>query len=344
MQSRTTILSRLRPPLLAAAVALGLATLSGAQPASAQEFVIKFGNQTQNDVQHEYMKQFKAKLEKATNNRVRVDLFPAAQLGPFPRMLEGVRLGNIELLVAPSEFFVGADPRFQVPAMPGLYKDYDHARRVFDKPEARQLIGQMSDSRGLITIGYTVYDFQMFDFKQPATKLADFKGRRVRVLASEVEQAVVQGLGAASVPMPLPEVLPALQQGTVDGVTTALGIFVSLRYYDAAPYLLETKLWALMPLIVASKTWFNKLPPDIQAAVKDAGSSIEPEMHAWQAARIKADYESWTKNGGKLAKLSADEQAQAEKAASTALQGVLAKNASMKEFYDKLKAIAAATK
>src|SRR5262245_23777271 len=42
-----------------AAVVLA-ATMGGSAPLGAQEFVMKFGNQTQNDVQHEFMKVFKA--------------------------------------------------------------------------------------------------------------------------------------------------------------------------------------------------------------------------------------------------------------------------------------------
>jgi TRAP-type C4-dicarboxylate transport system substrate-binding protein len=50
------------------------------------------------------------------------------------------------------------------------------------------------------------------------TSLPGFSGKRIRVLATESEQAMIKALGGAPVPMSLPEVLPALQQGTLDGV------------------------------------------------------------------------------------------------------------------------------
>ena len=68
--------------------AMGLGLAIGAGSAAAQNpIVFKFGTQTQNDVQHEYMKLFKTKLEAATKGKVRVDLFPASQLGPRRRLL-----------------------------------------------------------------------------------------------------------------------------------------------------------------------------------------------------------------------------------------------------------------
>ena len=60
-------------------------------PARAQDFTLKFATQTINDVQHEYMKVFKTELEKASNGKIKVEVYPASQLGNFQRMMEGIR-------------------------------------------------------------------------------------------------------------------------------------------------------------------------------------------------------------------------------------------------------------
>jgi TRAP-type C4-dicarboxylate transport system substrate-binding protein len=322
-------------PLL---VAFGLGI--GATPARAQDFVMKFATQTINDMQHEYIKMYKVALEKATNNRIKVEVYPASQLGGAQRQVEGLRLGTIEGAIGPSELFFGADPRFQVLAMSGLFKSNEHARRALDVPAFRKAITDFTEPRGIITIGLAVYDQQVFTFKAPVTKLADFTGKRVRVLASEGEQASVVALGASAVPMSLPEVLPAVQQGTIDGASSVLGAFVAFRYYDAAPNMLDTGLWALMPVALVSKVWFNRLPADLQKAVVETGRAIEAENHKWQIQRITDDWNTWKEKGGKVVKLSADEQAEAAKRVNAAVQSVLAKNPSSKELYDKLKAAA----
>ncbi|MGE0626954.1 MAG: TRAP transporter substrate-binding protein [Hyphomicrobiaceae bacterium] len=333
--------------------AIRRATLAGAAVAvlapaladnAAAQVVIKFGNQTQNDVQHEFMKLYKERLEKASGGKIRVDLFPASQLGPFPRQVEGLRLGNIQILTGPFEFYVGIDPRFQTTAMAGLFESNEQMRRVADNPKFRKILEDIGDKKGVRVAAFIVYDMQSFGFKAPAKSLADFKGRRVRVLASEAEQAAVQSLGAASIPMPLPEVLPALQQGTIDGVTSGLSIFTSLRYYDASPYVVETKLWGIMTGVLVSKAWLSKQTPEIQKLVVDTAKSIEPENNAWNVKNLENARKIWLKNGGSFVNLSDAEQAQARKLTTEATQKVLSRYPQVKAVYDQFRTIIAETK
>jgi TRAP-type C4-dicarboxylate transport system substrate-binding protein len=320
----------------ALSIAAGL-TL-GAVPAHAQTFNMKFTTLTLNDVQHEYIKIYKREIEKATNGRIKVGIFPAGQLGGAARQTEGIRLGTIEAAIGPAELFFGADPRFQGLAMAGLFKNVEHARRALEVPSVKKAIFDVAAERNLVGIYAGVYDMQGFVSKTPITKLADFSGKRIRVLASDGEQAQVRSLGASAVPMSLPEVLPALQQGTIDGVNSVKGVFVAFKYYDAAPNLLDSHLWALIPIALVSKVWYNRLPPDLQKAVVDVGAKIGPEVDKWQIARIASDTAAWTAKGGKIVHLSDAEQAEAEKRVTAAIQPVLDKSPAMKAFYAKIKA------
>jgi len=333
---------RQRGLLVLALAAIAAFTFSG--PARAQNFTMKFATQTINDVQHEYMKVFKTELEKASNGKIKVEIYPASQLGNFQRMMEGIRLGTIEAIIAPFEFYVAVDPRYQAMAMAGLFRDNNHSRKVFDLPAARQAITALGEGRGYVTASIMPYDTQLIGSKTPITKLADFAGKRIRVLASEAEQAEVKALGAATVPMALQEVLPALQQGTIDGVNAVMTVFTAFRYYDSAPYILETRLWSLISFTVISKTFYDKLPPDLQKVMIETAAKIEPQLHQWQIARLAADREVWTKNNGKFAKLSDAEQTEAQKRVIEAVQPMFAKDAALKAFYDRIKTLAASVK
>lgn len=329
---------------LAGGLTLVAALVLGAEPSRAQEFTMKFATQTINDVQHEYIKVYKAELEKATNGRIAVGVYPASQLGGAPRQTEGLRLGTIEAAIAPVELFVGADPRFQVPALAGIYTSRDHLRRVVNVPDFRKAIYDVGAARGTVGLSLLAYDMQSFVFKAPVAKVADFSGKRIRVLASEGEQSAIAALGGSSVPMSLPEVLPALQQGTIDGVNSVLGVFVAFRYYDAATNLVDTALWPILSVSLISKVWFDRLPPDLKKIVLETGSKLEPELAKWQIARIATDTKAWTDKGGKIVKLSPGDQEEAVRRVSAAAQTVVGKSAPLKELYDRIKAAAATVK
>src|SRR3954463_16379618 len=133
----------------AAALALALAAPGAA---GAQEIVMKFATQTLNDMQHEYINIYKPALEKRTNGRIRVDVYAGAQLGNQQRQIEGLRVGTIEGAIGPAELFAGADPRFQVLAMAGIWKDRAHARRVLEKEDVRKLIADVASQRQMVAI------------------------------------------------------------------------------------------------------------------------------------------------------------------------------------------------
>jgi TRAP-type C4-dicarboxylate transport system substrate-binding protein len=327
-----------------AAFVLGVAALLpfGSAVHAQQQYVMKFATQTLNDVHTEYMQEYKNALEKATNGRIKVELYPAAQLGAAPRQVEGLRLGTIQAAIGPAELFVGADPRLQAVALPALFKDDAHARRTILIPSVRKAIADVVESRNLLLVGITAFGSQSLVFKTPVTKLSDFSGKRVRVLASEGERISISALGGSGVPMALPEVLSALQQGTIDGVNSALPVFVAFKYYDTAANLLDTHLWEIVSIALVSKRWYDQLPPDLQKAVLETGSKIEPEVAKWSMDRAAKDSAAWASHGGIVSTLSADEQAEAEKKVEAAIQPLLQKNPQINEFYGKLKAGAAA--
>ena len=303
---------------------------------------MKFATQTINDMQHEYIKVYKTELEKATNNRIKVEVYPASQLGGAPRQTEGLRLGTIEAAIGPVELFVGADPRFQVPALvrplqePGALAPCGR-RAGLPQGDLRHR-GARAASSGSACIAY---DMQSFVFKAPVAKVADFAGKRIRVLASEGEQSAIAALGGSAVPMSLPEVLPALQQGTIDGVNSVLGVFVAFRYYDAAPNLVDTALWPILSAALVSKVWFDRLPPDLKKTVLETGPKIEPELAKWQMHAHRSRHQGLDRQGRQ------DRQALARANRRRRCAGypprrraVVAKSAPLKDLYDKLKAAA----
>ena len=133
------------PPRMASAASafVLLALTAGVTQATDDKtYVMKLGTATINDAQHEWCKRFVAMVEKDSGGRIKGEIYPASQLGPIPRQIEGVQFGAIQGYVGPPEFLVGVDDRYQVLSAPGLVTDMEHGIRVASDVETAKACQQ----------------------------------------------------------------------------------------------------------------------------------------------------------------------------------------------------------
>lgn len=158
------------------------------QTANAKPMIMKLGTATVNDVQVEAIKRFAKRVEKRTNGKIKGKIFPGAQLGSNARMIEGLQLGTLEVYVGPPAYLVGVDPRFQILDVPGIFTDMQHAWRTIQDEEFRKVFLALGMKKGLVGVSLFIYSPTSFATKVPIRTLADFKGKKLRVMASEMEQ------------------------------------------------------------------------------------------------------------------------------------------------------------
>ena len=141
---------------LATIGALAFGILAAA-PASAQQFTIKMSQPTINDVVHEYYKAIKAGVEQRSGGRIKVDIYPANQLGQLPAVVEGVALGTIEVGSAANGFWVSLEPRFAILDAPGLFDDVLHGYRMLTDPEIRARLATFGADKGVEVLTPGIY-------------------------------------------------------------------------------------------------------------------------------------------------------------------------------------------
>ncbi|VFR32474.1 TRAP-type C4-dicarboxylate transport system, periplasmic component [plant metagenome] len=311
-------------------------------PAYAQSrpVTLKVATATINDVNHHWMTTFKAAVEARADGRIKVDLFPASQLGAIPRMVEGVALGTIECFVTATSFLTNLDTRFQVFDMPGVLDDTAHAVRVFSRPEVRSLVGGFGNGKGMVPLAMFMHSPQTVVARRPIQRIADFQGLKIRVLSSPLQVEPLRKVGASPVPMPLSEVMPALQNGAIDGVITASTVSSALKFYDAAKFQTELPQWPVVVVSVFNQNWLGRLPADLRTIVQEEAAKAEGPTNAFGAGDIGAAREVWTRNGGQIVALAANESATFAKTASETATSVLQQNAAAKEAFDRYAAAA----
>src|SRR5262249_28616283 len=116
--------------LAGAVIAIAAGSALAATAARAQQFTMKLSQPTINDVVTEYYNALKTGVEARAGGRIKLEIYPANQLGQLPAVVEGVALGTIEAGSAANGFWVSLEPRFQVLDAPGLFDDVLHGNKV----------------------------------------------------------------------------------------------------------------------------------------------------------------------------------------------------------------------
>ena len=267
--------------MLVATVALAVAA-GTARAAEGQSYVMKLGTATINESQHEWCKRFVAMVEKDSGGRIKGEIYPASQLGPIQREIEGVQFGAIQGYIGPPEFLTGIDERYEVVSSPGLVSDLAHEVRMVGDPALQKMMFSFGAEKGLHGAALFVAQPSSVIARNAIRRLADFKGKKLRVLAADMQQDMVKSLGGSPVAMTLGDVLPALQQGTIDGSLAAMTIYTTMHFWDAAKYVTEIGQPFIFSMAFISKKWFDALPRDLQAIVDADALKAAAEVNPWE--------------------------------------------------------------
>jgi TRAP-type transport system periplasmic protein len=290
-------------------LAVALALTFGAAQAQDKTFVMKVTLPTINDAPHQFAKDFAALVEKDSGGRIKGEVYPASQLGSIPRQIEGTQFGAIQVATTPPEFFVGVDERFEVMAAPGLVESLEHGQRVAADPQVLKLMMKLGADKGLHGAGLMMAQPTCIISKTPIRHLADFKGKKIRIFASQFQSVAFDRLGVTPVAMTLGDVLPALQQGAIDGAVAGIGPFVHLHFSDAAKYITETNTPAIFIILEVSQKWYDTLPKDLQEIVDRDGAAVSKSIEATAVKMYQEQRKAWVDNGGELISLPREEQA-----------------------------------
>lgn len=314
-------------------------------PAPAQTYIMKTGFATIYDAQHKSATWMKKELARTTGGRIDVRVFPASQLGKIPRQIEGIQLGTQEAFITPPGFFVGINAAMQAPDAPGLFDSFEHQYRTLNHPTVRGKFLKLAEHAGIIGNYIWSAGASAFATREPIRALGDLKGKKIRVLATKMESMLMSQLGASGVPMAYSEVLPAIQQRVLDGVSSGVVVMGPSKFFTVAKHLTPSNLGYIPSAMWLSKIWLKKLPADLRQAIFDAGQKVQPLAQKWSIEITRAwENELWAKNGGTVHHFSEADKKEMFRRARPLGDNFLGSNPKTKEMYALIKAAAEATR
>jgi TRAP-type transport system periplasmic protein len=303
--------------------------------ANAQQFTMKLSSPTINDAPHEWMKAFKAGVEQRSGGRIKVELYPASQLGQIPTTVDGVALGTIEFAMPAVGFLIGLEPRFQMFDAAGLFDSVEHGQKVLADPAVRARLASFGEAKGVEPLLMALNGPLMVVSHKPIRTVADFKGQKIRVPgAAPLHIEPFKKLGASPVSIPLGEVLPAMQNKTIDASISSFNVLTGFKYYDVAKTATYLPASFLMVGGIVNRNFMKSLGPELAAIVREEARKAEVVFSTFGVADVERNREIWVKNGGEAITMAPDEAASYLKDVTSVIPAVLATNPQMKEDYE----------
>ena len=278
-----------------------------ANSVQAADFEMKVGFVTFKDQQHQYALMLEKEIEAASKGRIDVKVFPKGELGPIPQQIQGTQLGTQAMYIAPTDFFAGVDSRFGIFSIPTLFKNKAHAAKTLLDPELSKELRQALSGKGLKVNAVFIHSAAHYMANKPLKSLADFKGLKMRINATDAERKKMSIFGATGIPMPLGAVLPALQRGEIDGTQSGIAIYANLGFSDFSKTLLKTEDTMIVSAAAVSDVWLAKLPKDLQETVVNTAEGLLPKITDWSVNADKPLEAKWSSQGGTIQTLSKSE-------------------------------------
>ena len=244
---------------------------------------------------------------------LKVEVFPANQLGSGEALFEDVARGNIDLAAA--FIYADTDPRLEFLSMPfllGGWDDMDNIMRNMDS-EFNKILQEITDEYGVRVMAQNPEGFIGIVASQEPTNWNTFddKGMNIRVWSSSVVKSMVEELGFQATTMAWGDIFPALQAGIVDGAIccTKTATYSIFAKSDVGTHFVEYNSISELTTFYASQRTLDKLNDEQREALQAAMSKASDDFFNYNRENDEAFGQKLLDKGYTILSLSAEEQA-----------------------------------
>ena len=219
------------------------------------------------------LEQFAKDVKEATNGRVEVQLFGAAQLFKPNQNHPAVASGKIEAATILNFQWGGTIPEMSVSIIPYLMTTVAK-QKAFMGSEAAKMLDAKMEAKGVKNIAWIVdtNDGIFTSAKKQLVAPADFAGLKIRGLNKLFDAGLI-AMGAQPSAMPGPEVYQALQTGVLDAGFTGVEAANSRKFYEVQKYGAASNIILAFDNLVVNPAWWNGLPADVRSAIQKAAEA-----------------------------------------------------------------------
>lgn len=238
-----------------------------------EEITLKLATQHPTDhMAHKSAEAIKAEIEEKTNGRIKIQIYPASQLGDYVQVFEEIMRGTIDLahITVPETY----DSKVTASFLPYLTKDYEEAKKVYD-PESylSKELSKIHENLGVKFLGCYFEGMigvgSVTEVKDAAIPNTD-KGLLIRVPGADVFKLPAEQLGFRTSTIPYSDTFTAMQTGVVDGWSGGPPSLNYLTFRDVIKYYYQYNINAESTQYLMNLEKFKSLSEEEQKIISDA--------------------------------------------------------------------------
>ncbi|MFA9466740.1 MAG: DctP family TRAP transporter solute-binding subunit [Velocimicrobium sp.] len=279
---------------------------------------------------HKASEKFKEIVEKNSNGRIKVTIYPNSTLGTEVDMLQSMLTGGGCDITFTGESLQTYAEEMGILGMPYAITSEEHLKAVVDGEVGDELKEIMLNS-GFRALGYFERGPRYITSNKEIHTPDDLKGFIIRTPQSTMTVAAFEAMGAKPTPMAFSEIFTSLQQGVIDGQENPLAMIKSGALYEVQDYVIETAHLRAWVYITISEQKWQQLPEDLQTVVADAATEMQSYEHELFLKNEEADKAFLEEKGMKF--IEVDQNLFKDKAVEGVLSVLTDKQ---KDLYDKI--------
>ncbi len=255
---------------------------SGCQVISNQK-VIRLGHGlASSHTVHIAMVYFGEELERISNGKLKLKIYPSEQLGSERQCIELLQIGSLDMTKVNAAVLENFSPSMKVFGIPYVFRDKEHVFNVLDGPIGEKIL---NGTEKYWLKGLAYYDSgsrSFYTIDKPINNPDDLNGLKIRVLEAKSQMDMVKSLGGSPTPISWGELYTALQQGVVDGAENNPPSFYLSRHYEVCKYYILDEHTTIPDVVLMSTHIWNELSDLERGWIKDAlDLSVIEQRRLW---------------------------------------------------------------
>jgi len=249
------------------------------------EIVIKFAHVTNTD---KHPKGIAASLLEMRVNaemdgKACMEVFPNSTLYDDNKVLEAMLQGDVQLAAPSLSKFETFTKKFRLFDLPFVFKDIN-AVDAYQNSEGGQALLDSMTRKGLQGLAFWHNGMKQISADRPLIKPGDAGGLKFRVQPSDVLVAQFKALDANPQKMAFSEVYGALQTKVINGQENTWSNIYGKKFFEVQDGITESNHGIIDYLLVTSSEWWDGLPDDVSAQLKQIMDEVTVERNAAAAS------------------------------------------------------------